>query len=107
MSDEEIQKSEGDSFKGFLHYAMWFIFWGAILSFLHVTSPEQRAVASFNQIKIWQALSGALWGLICAIFFTFAQNSLNKSRKRWLSWILVITTIFSVNVLTFLIFGDI
>lgn len=51
----------------------------------------------FGQVKMLQIGFGIFFGLICAIVFTLLQNTLNKSRKRGISWAILIFTWLAVK----------
>ena len=50
------------------------------------------------QLKLMQAAVGLLFGLVCAVVFTLAENSWNKLRVQWKSWALVVGTWLLVKV---------
>jgi len=84
-------------FKDFAYYAIWFVLWGALFSFLQPVGSEQMVGTTFWAVKVQQALLGAGFGVICAIAFTLLQNSINQARKKWLSWGLAISTWITIN----------
>ena len=80
--------------KDFGHYAIGFVVWGALLSFLQ---PVTTAQTSFWAVKGLQAVLGAGFGVICAIAFTLLQNGLNQARRKAISWVLAIGTWSTMN----------
>jgi RsiW-degrading membrane proteinase PrsW (M82 family) len=50
------------------------------------------------QQKVNQALAGLLFGAMCAVTFTLAENLFNATRVKWKSWALVIGTWLIVKV---------
>jgi hypothetical protein len=84
-------------FKDFAYYALWFLIWGALFSFLQPVTTEQMAGTSFWSVKMQQSMLGLGFGAICAIAFTILQNNFNNARRKWLSWILAIGTWVIIN----------
>jgi hypothetical protein len=83
--------------KGLPHYVLWFCIWGALFSFLQPVTSEQTAGTTFWAVKITQALFGAGFGVVCALVFAVLQNTFNKARVKWRSWLLAIGTWLTVN----------
>jgi uncharacterized membrane protein YagU involved in acid resistance len=54
--------------------------------------------APWWQLKLTQALVGLLFGLVCAVVFTMAENTWNTVRVKWKSWALVVATWLLVKV---------
>lgn len=75
-------------FRSFPIYLAWWCLFGVIGSAL---MPVATQDGDFWAVKAQQAWSGAIFGLLCAIVFTLAQNLSNQARKRWLSRLLVFT----------------
>jgi hypothetical protein len=48
--------------------------------------------------KTYQALWGLWFGLVCAVVFTWAENTFNTPRRRWKTWALVVATWLLVKV---------
>jgi len=86
-------------FKDFTYYAICFVIWGTVFSFLQLVTSEQLAGTNFWAVKVQQAMLGAGFGVICAIAFTLLQNGINRARMKLLSWILAIATWVAVNLL--------
>ena len=42
--------------------------------------------------KLYQALFGIFFGVVCAIMFTLLENSYNALRIKWKSWVIVVMT---------------
>jgi len=84
-------------FKDFTYYAIAFVIWGAVFSFLQPVASEQQAGTTFWAVKVQQALLGAGFGVVCAIAFTVLQNGINQARRKWLSWVMAIGTWVVVN----------
>jgi hypothetical protein len=51
----------------------------------------------FSHVKLQQLGFGLFFGLVCAIVFTLLQNTLNKSRKRGVSWAILICTWLAIK----------
>jgi hypothetical protein len=83
-------------FKDFTYYAIAFLIWGALFSFLQPVDGPQ-ATANFWGVKVYQALLGCGFGAVCAVIFTLLQNGLNQRRTKPLSWIFAIATWIAVN----------
>jgi hypothetical protein len=49
--------------------------------------------------KLNQALGGLLFGAVCTVIFTLAENSFNVPRVKWKSWLFVFVTWLSVKVI--------
>ena len=39
--------------------------------------------------KLYQALFGLFFGLVCAVAFTLLENTYNALRVKWKSWVIV------------------
>lgn len=71
----------------------WLIFGGVVGMF-------QRIVEDLDHYwlqKLYQGLFGLLFGAVCAVVFTLAENMLNGPRIKWKSWLLVIATWLTVK----------
>jgi hypothetical protein len=42
--------------------------------------------------KLYQALFGMFFGVVCALVFTLAENTYNVLRVKWKSWFIVVAT---------------
>jgi nitrate reductase gamma subunit len=93
---ETAEASKRLWFKDFGHYVLWFVVWGSLLASLQ---PVIVAGTTFWALKVQQALLGAGFGVACAIAFVLLQNRLNATRRKWLSWVLAISTWLGVGVL--------
>jgi hypothetical protein len=49
--------------------------------------------------RLYQVLFGLIFGAICAVVFTLAENTLNTPRVNWKSWAIMIATWFSVKLI--------
>ena len=49
--------------------------------------------------KLNQGMAGLALGSVCAVLFTIAQNTLNRSRIKWKSWLFVFLTWLSAKVI--------
>lgn len=76
----------------FGYYARWWAFWVA-LWFSMVGLGRVRGV--FPLLLV--VAGGVLLGILAAIPFTFAQNSLNPTRRRVVSWLLAIGVYLVMN----------
>ena len=47
--------------------------------------------------KLYQALFGLLFGAVCGVVFTLAENTFNEPRVKWKSWSIVIATWLAVK----------
>jgi hypothetical protein len=86
-------------FKDFTYYAICFVIWGTVFSFLQFVTSEQLAGTNFWAVKVQQAILGGGFGVICAMLFTVIQNGINRARTKLLSWILAIITWLAVSLL--------
>ena len=84
-------------FKDLAYYAIWFVIWGGLFSFLQPVSSEQMIGTTFWAVKLQQGLLGVGFGVVCAVIFALLQNGVNQSRKKWLSWILAVGTWVTIN----------
>lgn len=66
----------------------WLIFGGIVGLF----QPIANDLAPFWLQKLHQGLFGLLFGAVCALVFTLAENTLNTPRIKWKSWLIVMTT---------------
>lgn len=66
----------------------WLIFGG-------ITGMFQPLVDDLDHYwlqKLYQALFGFLFGAVCALVFTLAENTCNVRRTKWKSWFIVVAT---------------
>ena len=66
----------------------WLIFGGTVGMF----QPIVADLDHFWLQKLYQGLFGLLFGAVCAVVFTLAENTFNALRAKWKSWLLVIAT---------------
>lgn len=66
----------------------WLLFGEIVQLFQPVVDDPEH----FWELKFYQALTGLLFGLICALVFTVAENTFNAVRIKWKSWLLVVAT---------------
>lgn len=84
---------------------MWTRWWGYLARWLifglavHVFVPVDDGPQPWWQLKLMQAALGLLFGLVCALVFTVAENRFNKPRVKWKSWAIVVITWLLVKVL--------
>jgi hypothetical protein len=76
------------------YLARWLIFGLAV----HVFLPAGDGPAPWWQLKLMQAVVGLLFGLVCAVVFTLAENTWNTVRVKWKSWVLVAATWLLIKV---------
>jgi hypothetical protein len=93
---------------------MWTRWWGYLARWLifglvvHIFVPVEDAPQPWWQLKLLQAAVGLLFGLVCALVFTVAENRFNTPRVQWKSWAIVVATWLLVKVVfvsTFAIIG--
>lgn len=83
---------------------LWTRWWGYLVRWLvfglvvHVFQPVSENPAYFWVQKLDLALIGLLFGLVCALVFTLAENVLNTPRVKWKSWLIVLATWLVVKV---------
>lgn len=66
----------------------WLIFGGIVGMFQPVTEDNSQ----FWEQKAQQGLFGLMFGAVCAVLFTLAENKFNGPRVKWKSWLLVVAT---------------
>ena len=66
--------------------------WLAFGVVVEIFQPVSQNSSGFWLAKLSQLLTGLLFGIICAVLFTVAENKLNAKRVRWRSWLLVFAT---------------
>jgi hypothetical protein len=76
------------------YLARWLLF-GLVVSFYQPT--EDQLDPDWLQ-RLCQALWGLLFGSVCAVVFTLAENTLNVTRAKWKTWALVTATWLVVKV---------
>lgn len=83
---------------------LWTRWWGYLVRWLifgllvHVLVPVADGPEPWWQLKLLQAALGLLFGLVCAIGFTLAENRWNAERTRWKTGVLVVLTWLVVKV---------
>lgn len=85
------------SWTGVSHYVKWWVFWMATLSMSSGIGrlPRGDAALNFGQIAfgaIFYLGVGGCFGLLAGVVFTFLQNSMNRRRRKVVSWLLGIST---------------
>jgi hypothetical protein len=84
---------------------IWMRWWGYLVRWLvfglvvHLFQPVADGQAYFWLQKADQALIGLTFGLVGAVVFTVAENTLNTPRVRWKSWVIVVGTWLVVQVI--------
>ena len=76
-------------------WALWqtYLWRWLVLGFVGAAlQPVAENLDTFWLQKLYQALSGMPFGLVCFIVFTPVQNAVNTPRVRWKSWLTVIGT---------------
>lgn len=74
--------------RDFRYYLLWWVVWVGIFSALQpVFEP-----GDFWIQKAWQVIPGLFYGMALGCVFTLAQNTMNKKRRKALSWVLAIAT---------------
>lgn len=76
-------------------YTVRWLLFGLVVS---VFQPIVDELEHFWLQKFYQALVGLLFGAICAVIFTLAENKFNQPRVKWKSWLLVVATWLLVKV---------
>lgn len=76
------------------YLARWLLF-GLVVS---VFQPVGDGLGPWGPQKLYQALWGLLFGLACALVFTWVENTFNPKRVRWKTWLLVMATWLAVKV---------
>ncbi len=77
-------------------YTVRWLLFGVIVQ---LYQPISAGEGPYWQQKLAQLLLGLLFGASCAVVFTAAENTLNRSRVNWKSWLLVIASWLMVKVL--------
>lgn len=83
---------------------IWTRWWGYLFRWLvfglvvQISQPVFENSKYFWVQKLDQALIGLLFGLVGAIVFTVAENTLNTPRVSWKSWLIVVATWLVVKV---------
>jgi len=83
-------------------WALWrtYLWRWLVLGFIGAAlQPVTENLDSFWLQKLYQALSGLPFGLVCFAVFTPLQNAVNTPRVRWKSWLTVIGTWMGVKFL--------
>jgi len=65
---------------------------------ISIFQPVVDDLAHFWQQKATQALVGLLFGFVCAVLFTVAENKFNTPRVKWKTWAIVVATWLTVKV---------
>lgn len=84
--------------RDFRYYVLWWMFWASLFS---VLQPVADVGEEFGVLKALQFGFGLLWGAILGTTFTVAQNTINKPRRRPVSWMLAIGTAIAANLVFF------
>lgn len=75
-------------------YTVRWLLFGEIVQLFQ---PIVEDLDHYWQQKLYQALTGLLFGAVCAVVFTLAENTLNVPRVNWKSWLIVIGTWLAVK----------
>jgi hypothetical protein len=84
---------------------LWTRWWGYLARWLlfglviGVFAPAVEGPEPWWQRKLYQILVQALFGLVCAVVFTLAENAWNTPRVQWKSWTFVVATWLLVQVI--------
>lgn len=104
-SDGSINTAEGvpprSLWRDFRHYVLWWMFWTALFSILQPELVED----DFWMHKAIRLAAGLAYGLVLGAVFTAAQNTLNRTRRKPLSWGLAIATALVGKAVSFAILG--
>jgi hypothetical protein len=71
--------------------------WLLFAEIVQLFQPIPADLDTYWQEKLYQALSGLLFGSVCAIVFTLTENTLNTPRVKWKSWLIVAGTWLAVK----------
>ena len=77
-------------------YTVRWLLFGEIVQLFQPVADEPE---NFWELKFYQALTGLLFGLVCAAIFTVAENTFNARRVTWKTWLLVVATWAAVKVI--------
>jgi hypothetical protein len=72
--------------------------WVAFGVVVNIFQPGADGADALWLQKTYQALWGLWFGVVCAVVFTWAENTFNAPRTRWKTWALVIATWLVVKV---------
>ena len=86
MADAAVPEKRS-FFETFMDYGRWWVLFGIFFSALQPVGTED---GDYWTVVSYRSLWGVLFGLICALVFAPIQNAANPTRKRWLTWLLVI-----------------
>ena len=76
-------------------YSVRWLLLGEIVQLLQ---PTVNDIDQYWQQKLYQALTGLIFGALCAVIFTLAENTLNVVRIKWKSWLIAVGTWMLVKV---------
>lgn len=76
------------------YFVRWILF-GVVVQLFQ---PVAAGAEPFWSQKLYQALSGLLFGVACATVFTRLENRFNAARIAWKTWSLVVVTWLLVKV---------
>lgn len=70
-------------------YTVRWLLFGVIVQ---MAQPIVEDLEQYWLQKLYQGLFGLMFGTVCAVVFTLAENTCNPLRGRWKSWAFVVTT---------------
>jgi hypothetical protein len=76
-------------------YTVRWLLFGLVVSVFQPVADEAQYLW---EEKLWQALTGLLFGAFCALVFTLAENRFNTPRVGWKSGLIVLATWLAVKV---------
>ena len=82
-------------FRSLPRYLVAWLIFGALAAVL--TTPVITSTPPYWTVKGLQALGG-IFGIVCALVFTVAQNRLNPDRKRGRTWEIVLVVWIALRV---------
>lgn len=91
----------------FGHYMAWWLFWVGLGGLLTpVVAPNADGAMPpgyFWEVKIQQLMWGLMAGAVCGILFTAFQNTVNKQRRKVVSWAIAMAVLIAVKLTVFAI----
>lgn len=73
--------------------------WLLFAEIVQLFQPIDAELDTYWQEKLYQALSGLLFGAVCAVVFTLSENTFNVPRVKWKSWLIVAGTWLAVKLI--------
>lgn len=92
MNEKVELVGEADKNSLFEDWKKYYLRWTIFGFFAGALQPVLNDDGGFWTIKLWQALSGVPFGIVCAVMFTFLQNKINQQRMKYKTWGLLFVT---------------